>query len=499
VKLQIINLDAEDDHVSTRDKLSWAKADRAVLVWPRRGTPLAEQIDLALVQRHARRRGIELGLISYHPSVRAHAARLGIPVFESIDALPAESWTDDSSNGQPSSRRSAEELAELRAARDSSRPTGLARLGEREQKAVLGTVAVALFVVGFVALPAAEVTLQPNTSVLRDDVELLVDPGLLNGPISNRIPGQWITKQVGADMQADPTGSIRQPSTVAVGEVVFNNLTDEPVIIPAGTGLRAGEIRFLTEQPVRLQPGASPTDPIPVKAAVPGLSGNVDAEAIDAVEGSIGFLVQVSNPSPTLGGRDIRAAAVSQLDQLELREALIDQMFAQVEQELLAELGGDQILVPGSLRVGRVLEERYDRSVGEAAPSLALTLRAEIQGIVFSRLEAEQATEALLAGSLPASRFIIPASVSIEADDSIPVGELMRVELQVRAQVAEKIDFDNVRQIARALPKTQAGLQLKRSLDLPEPPEIAINPAWFPWLPFMEMRISVRWMWESSE
>lgn len=499
MKLQIINLEAEDDHVSTRDKLSWSKADHAVLVWPRRGNPLSNQLDLALVYRYARRRGIQLGLISYQHAVRQHAARLGIPIFDSLEALPAGAWTESGTNGHEFARRPPEELAELQAARDSLQGAGGIQFDERVRRAILGTVIAALLAVVVIVTPGAELTLDPNTSVVRELVTLIVDPGLLNGPLSNRIPGQRITRRVGGELQTDPTGSVRQPNTAAEGEVVFSNLTDEEVLIPAETGLRAGVVRFLTLRAVTLEAGPGATANVRIVAAEPGRSGNVAAEEIDAVEGPLGFLVQVHNPLPTLGGRDIRAEAVSEDDQQQLRQALIEQLLAQAEQQFQAEFEGARILIPESMQIVRVIDERYDRQVGEAAPSLALSMEVELQGIAFLQADAVEAASQLMAASRPESLFVIPDSISITPVESTLVGDRIRIDLRARAELARQIDAAKVRQLARAVPRGQAGARLQQAFGLAEPAEIAVRPGWFPWMPLLEMRIFVHWSWETGQ
>jgi hypothetical protein len=224
----------------------------------------------------------------------------------------------------------------------------------------------------------------------------------------------------------------------------------------------------------------------------------VAAGAIDAVEGPIGFLVQVSNPSPTFGGRDIRAIAVSDDDRLELREQLVAALLTQAEAELEVQLGESQVLVPGSLLVSSVLEQQYDRDVGEAAPSLTLNLVTEVEGITFALADAVQTAETHIAESLPSSRFVIPESVVINPTESSPRGDATLVELQIQAQVARRIDFTSVRQNARAIPIGQAGSRLKQSFSLAEPAQITVNPRWAPWLPLLEMRIAVHWAWEST-
>ncbi|MGD8732809.1 MAG: hypothetical protein PVH92_13090, partial [Anaerolineales bacterium] len=94
MKTQIIHLEPHDDLASVLDKLHWAKAKRLVLVWPGRNRVLTKYLELRLIQRTVERRGAEVGLVSLDPDVQAHAASLGIPVFEDLKSLHGEDWPE---------------------------------------------------------------------------------------------------------------------------------------------------------------------------------------------------------------------------------------------------------------------------------------------------------------------------------------------------------------------------------------------------------------------
>lgn len=51
MKTHIIQLERYDDVTSVADKIAGSRANRVLLVWPRRGRVLARPLDLVLIQR----------------------------------------------------------------------------------------------------------------------------------------------------------------------------------------------------------------------------------------------------------------------------------------------------------------------------------------------------------------------------------------------------------------------------------------------------------------
>src|SRR3972149_811331 len=86
MKTQIITLESHDDLISVRDRLSWAKTPRVLLVWPRYEQVTLRALDLKVLQRHADSLGAQLGLVTRRVPVQREAEALGIPVFESTTA-----------------------------------------------------------------------------------------------------------------------------------------------------------------------------------------------------------------------------------------------------------------------------------------------------------------------------------------------------------------------------------------------------------------------------
>src|SRR6185369_7386449 len=89
---QIVTLESHDDLISVRDRMSWAKTPRILLVWPKFEKVTLRHVDLKILQRHASTLGAQLGLVTRTRRVRVEAEGLGIPVFESAAEAQKIAW-----------------------------------------------------------------------------------------------------------------------------------------------------------------------------------------------------------------------------------------------------------------------------------------------------------------------------------------------------------------------------------------------------------------------
>jgi len=91
MKTQIIKLDSHDDVISIRDKMSWAKTERILLIFPRRLSLLMRNIDLLLLRRHAAELGAQLGIVARSNELRRLAQGGGPARFLDRRQGPARS------------------------------------------------------------------------------------------------------------------------------------------------------------------------------------------------------------------------------------------------------------------------------------------------------------------------------------------------------------------------------------------------------------------------
>ena len=493
MKVHVINLDPEDDHVSARDKISWARGSKIVLVWPRRGRPLDSRLDLTVVQRHVSRLGLELGLVTFDPEIIAHAEQLNIPVFGSLEKLSPGTWNEPTESIIPHRERPS--LVELREARNAQKGT-LVQLGERGRIVAVGVSIVAVLALVISILPSAEIVMDPTNFPIEQNLSIWIDP--LPASSSSMIQGQLVSAEITGAMRVETTGRIWLPQATATGELQFVNLTDEEISIPAGTGLRAGEVRFLTSEGAVLESGINSSVVIAIEAAKPGISGNVTIGAINSVEGPLGFLVTASNLGAIQGGRDQVAGAVSVQDMQVARQDLEAELLESAENVLVAELNRGYQLIPESIRVTEVVEERFDIELDEAAESLGLTLVLKIEGLGYSVPLVRQAAEQELLSALPTNRILIPGSLSLKAVDALADWPSMEVLFAVEGAVANTADKDLLRRSVLGDPKTQAASRLEQLLELKQAPMIRTSPTWMPWVPWLGMRIEFKWAWENA-
>src|SRR5512142_1891901 len=122
MKTQIIALEAHDDFISVRDRMSWAKSPRILLVWPKYEKITLRPADLRILQQHAVTLGAEMGIITRRGDVRRDAERFGIPVFRSAAAAQRQVWGPRKRLGAQEPGRKPRERAELVAMKASATP-----------------------------------------------------------------------------------------------------------------------------------------------------------------------------------------------------------------------------------------------------------------------------------------------------------------------------------------------------------------------------------------
>ena len=158
-------------------------------------------------------------------------------------------------------------------------------------------------------------------------IDAWTGPDISSVNISGAVPYQLVTVAVEGRASLPSSGSVRLPSQPAAGAVVFTNLTDQPVKVPQGTGVRAtaasiAGLRFVTTRPGELPAGPGSTLQLPVQCVTPGPQGNLPAGVLGAIEGLLGTQLSVANPEPTVGGSERLEPIATQNDRRKLAEQL---------------------------------------------------------------------------------------------------------------------------------------------------------------------------------
>jgi len=494
MKTQLIPLESHDDLISVRDRMSWAKTPRILLVWPKSERIALRPLDLKVLQRHAAALGAQLGLVTRHRNIRREAHAQGIPVFKSTGQAQRAPWPERKLRRERVRRRPRRNLRQIRErvrVEDGAwRSYPLVKVGFF----TLGVLAVLALASLFV--PRAQVLVTPEIEVQSVRLPILADPSLSSVFITGSIPSRELQVVVDGEAQADATGRMPEPVSRAEGIVTFRNLTEEPVAIPAGTVLTSTGlpgVRFVTVGTGALDAGLESTLDLPVEAESPGTDGNVDAGAIQAIEGELGLMVTVTNEEPTTGGRNRQTDAPTEQDQARLRDELLAELQTQALREMETQLAQDDQLFTDTLKVEDILKESYDPPLGRPGSSLKLTMRVTFTARYASGDDLTELASTVLNASTPEGFVATDEPMSFETLDEQRTDSqgvthwVMRVSRNLVRQTDEREITTLVQ--GRSLAVAQAQLN---DLDTPAPPEILLNPEWWPWMPLIPFNISVK-------
>lgn len=512
---RVIHLHHDDDIISVCDRLNWEKAQRILLVLPQEGGGLRKGLDLARLRRHADRMRLEIALITPETAVQRQATALGIPSFATVERAGR------SRRGWWRGRRRQERIglptmggsgvAQMRpypdvaavgsqAAHPAS-PVTWQRWLLRYAAIFLVFLILAALVVGFVyTLPMATLTLHPTLQPVQATRIILADPELTAVDFAQgAVPARLLAVQNSWQATAPATGATAVPNTAARGKVLFTNLGNNEVRVPAGTEVRtAGEnvVLFQTIQQVVVAGVEGSTAEVDVIAVEPGPQGNVTAEAVNQFTGTLSAQLAVRNPEPMTGGAVREVTAVSAADQTRLRAQVLQSLQALATAQMEAQLGVQEFLARPSLRVLHIDQEIYSHAAGEQAERLTLEMQARLVGTAVDTSAATGLMVEALGGSLPPGNTLVAESIALSVGDVVGVDEAGRVTFAMIADgvVAPDLPLDGVLTAVAGQEPDAALSYLYAELPLRDVPTLRIWPTWFKRMPYLPTRIRVEVM-----
>ncbi len=495
MKTQIITLESHDDLISVRDRMSWAKTPRILLVWPKYEKVTLRQVDLKVLQRHALSLGAQLGLVTRRRRVREDAEALKIPVFESTGQAQRVAW--------PTPRRKKwvhrAPRKDLRQKRDQLpaeeaawRAHPLVRVGALTVGVFSVLALVALFI------PRAQVRLQPLSKTQSIVLPVVASPAVDAVFITGSIPAREKRVIVDGTQSVTVTGEGVIPQSKARGLVIFRNLTQQAATVPAGTVVRTADaeaVRFVTTSDGEMEAGIGKMLELPIEAVEGGLSGNVDADTIVVLEGRLGLSLSVTNPEALKGGREIPSVQASDADRERVKEELMKDLEEKARAQLAEEIQSGDLLFEDTFDVAQVLLEEYDPPPGAASTKLTLTMQVEFAALYVSASDLTELASLALNASLPPGFRAAddPQALTVTPVSKPTVNDDGSTRWTVRAErhIVQQIDHAQVMQMIQGVGSERARSLLKQNFPLAGSPEIQLSPAWWPWMPIVPFRISV--------
>ena len=492
MKTQIITLESHDDLISVRDKLSWAKTPRILLVWPKYEKVTLRVLDLKVLQRHADSLGAQLGLVTRRAKVRRDAESIGIPVFSSTTKAQRDQWIDFA----PRIRRiSKKPRRDLRSMRDSVyQKEALWRTSLLGRVLTFSVGVLAVLMIAGLFVPRAVVTLHPEARIQNVVIPVTANESTKSISVTGLIPAQSLSAIVNADQSLPISGEISVPKSKAKGVARFTNLSQGEMEIPAGTVVATGTSpRFVTSNETRLAAGIDQFVDVPIVAMEAGEQGNVMANTISVVEGSLGLSISVTNPKPLKGGANTQMVGASDEDRIKLHEMVMDTLRRTVEAKFRAQILPADVLLMDTLEVTRIINENYSPPTGEPGKILDLTMQVEFsmryaldEDLINLSLTTLNASveNGFVASTFPVYKVI--------ADPSTDQSGTSHFELEVTRTLLRQMDEMQVFSIVRGRKPELVKDELVSTLSLRQQPEINMKPSWWSWLPLAPFNILVK-------
>jgi hypothetical protein len=495
MRIQIIQLENYDDVISTRDKLSWVKTARVLLVWPKDGKLLRRRLDLVILLRTSQSLGTHLGLITHDREVRMNAAQVGLPVFTSVQQAQRKAWRRG--RGLAAAAHREHPRPDLKALRSQSRlewPRWMQKTPVRTGFFLIGILAFVLLVIAFV--PSAGIVVVPNTQLQQMTLPVTVSRDVKTVNITGNLPLHTITGITESQKQVKTSAEVEIPDAYATGEVQFTNLTDQMVAVVAGTTLQSinnDHHRYIVTQAGNVAAGAGNTLILPVRAISPGENGNVVAGEIQAIEGPIGLNLKVNNLTPIRGGHNQRSSGVSQNDLITLKQQLQDELRASVIREMESRLTAGDRLIPKTVEIKNVLEERSEPEVNQPGDYLSLSMRVEFSGAYISGADLYSFSSAAMDVALPAGYQPVSGSYQVDGIGIPELKEDQTIHWNISAHriIRRNLSEDQLVNLVAGLTPEQARQRLTQDTSLGGAPRFLLNPKWWPRLPIFPFRISV--------
>ena len=494
MKTAILQLEPYDNQFSICDRMEWGHALRILLVWPKRERLLENELELQVIQRQAVKQGAQIALICRDPKVIENAEHLNISVFSSVPAAESSRWKTNRGyfNKIVNSDfiRSLQIKEFLKPKPQPSKNVVDLRRGIAIFLGALAIISLVLYLV-----PSAKVILFPQTEEKQITLSIWASPQVKEINLNGNLPAVRKEIEVSDKLQGQSSGTTGIPSEFATGEVTFNNLSREPVVVPKDTVVSTASdpvVRFQTASEITVPAGRVSNESVAVQALQAGVSGNLGESALTVVEGSLGVKLAVTNELPTSGGIDQLAPSPTDQDYEKLKSELLNRL----RQKAAAEIETvDEKLIDGSLNSGTITSEVHLLEPGTPGEQFALTLSVRFSGLVYSESDLQLLARQAMTVSLISTNgenYSGEVKLSMKSSDIEFSEDGARWQETASALVGQKVDVNKLTQAIAGKKISDARQFLLANLPSRANPVISVFPPGWNWLPFAGYQIQIQ-------
>lgn len=279
---------------------------------------------------------------------------------------------------------------------------------------VAGVLVLLAFVVTFLFLPKATVTLTFPAVLLSDTITLTAKTTSAEG--EGVIGGNLLTTEKTLTQEVTATGQ-KDVGTKASGSVAVKNCEDtNPHSLPAGTKATASGKTFATGAAVTVPAGTfsgggtvctSSTVAVTLTASEAGTAHNLASATFTFA----GLASRISATGSTTGGTTKQITVLSQDDVDQAYLALKTQLVTDATNELKSKAGTQSVVVEAIKQT--VVEQKVDKSVGTEVAKAIASVTINLFTITFDQSAVDAAVKTKLAEKLTADQELIIAENQI--------------------------------------------------------------------------------------
>jgi hypothetical protein len=494
LKAKIIQLDSQDTVATVIKKISHEIGGRVVLVWPKRTRILNRRLDIILISRFCSRMGLNVCFVSNDERVIRFAQSLGIAHFSNESEALNTPWRKGRFKQRNTliDKKSRPKISRIVKQKDY--PEWMVRDDVRLIAFSIGVLAVLMILLLFI--PSAQIILNPKVTSQEITFSVYANPTIKNVYLSGNIPARIMTLIVSGSDRVKTSGALQIAEKSAEGSAIFVNLTDNPINIPSGTvvlTLAATPIRFVVTEAGSVPGGSGQKVELPVRAILPGSSGNIGIDAIKGIEGELGLVLSVTNEKPTTGGTDRNSPAPNASDYDDLYFHLSQTLKQKAREELSVLLSADDVVIWDTLAINRIIEKKFDPEEVQPSDYLSLSERVEFQVEYIARKDIEKLAGMMLDTSISSNHIPVLNSIEIKSYKAPEIlsNNVIKLEYHASRKITTKINTETVVSIVSGQSSEIAIQQLLERFSFENPPVIKISPGWLKRLPFLPFRIDV--------
>ncbi len=339
--------------------------------------------------------------------------------------------------------------------------------------------------------PSATIVVHPQPESLAVEIPMSASLFVTTpDPENGLVPADFVSVFHEVQRSGITSGQRLIPKEKAQGFILVRNISGTSVDLPEGTYVQTGTgqaTAFVTTDAITLSADPELQTLIPITAVEAGEEGNVPANSINTIAGSLAFRLQITNPNPTTGGTSEWQSVVTQQDRILLQDELLQEVRQNAYPILLSEVAEGHWLPPETVSV-EMQWTSADFFTDETTESLTVTMMVQISGLAIRTADLLGHVMAQVEANTPPGAQLIASTIDFRFQPGVVVGPTeVGFTVESNTEYLLAVDAQQIRSLVVGKTVEEAH-QLLEALT----PDIQVKSPNQNELPYLPQRIHVR-------